>query len=65
MLMCLALSLCLHDNLLGYRLSVPRGRSDAAGTKRGQYLEVKTERYKQPKFPKLDLREGLIYLLGT
>ena len=45
---CNGMPLCLQDNLWGYRLSLHRGISGAAGTKRGQLLEVKVERYKQP-----------------
>ena len=45
-------ALCLQDNLWVYRLSMHRGKSGAAGTKRGQLLYVKNERYKHLKFPK-------------
>ena len=44
--------------ILGYSLSLHRGKSGAAGTKRGQFLEVKAERYKQPVILKLNLRGG-------
>ena len=38
------------QNIKTHPLSAPpnRGNSGAAGTKRGQLLEVKVERYKQP-----------------
>ena len=32
----------------GHTLSLHRGKSGAAGTKKGQFSEVKVERYKQP-----------------
>ena len=39
--------LCLQDTLWSKRLSLNLGKSGAAGTKSGQLLEVKDERYKQ------------------
>ena len=55
-------ALCLQDNLWGYRLSLHRGKSGAAGTKRGQLLEVKDERYKQPVIQNKNLRGGYHFL---
>ena len=41
-----------NANLWVFRLSMHRGKSGTAGTKRGQLLYVKVERHNQPKFPK-------------